>query len=419
MGLGDVNIGTGLVSVLGPMGEESLLSLLNSGFLGPDITGDTGLLDLLASMFPGATLEELMADFGTMTLGQLMEEMPAGEGFPPDTMIVDIRLTELLSTVYLPGQTIPLGDTPLSQIPGFPPDMASLVEKAGNPTLNALLGTNTVGETLQNLGLYDATMTQLVQSVGLSDYELAVLFQGLGNLSGNVTLEEFFTDLGFNPTLAQIVEGLFQGMGLGDTSVLTLLEDWGLGSIGLQNLIDALGLQNLGIQDMLNDLGLNNIDLDMFIDRLGLSGISIAGLLSGLGLDNTHLDDFINSLLGGVSIGSMLDGLGLDEVHLDSFITDVMTSVLGDPTLGTLLGWLGLDNYDLDTIVGNLGLDGVTLNSLLTDLGIGSLDINGLVDGLGLSDLGLLSINGDFFGMAAEWLNDIPNQIAAALGFPG
>ncbi|BBX20620.1 hypothetical protein MTER_00310 [Mycolicibacter terrae] len=420
LGLGDVNIGTGLVSVLGPMGEESLLSLLNSGFLGPDITGDTGLLDLLASMFPpGATLEELMADFGTMTLGQLMEEMPAGEGFPPDTMIVDIRLTELLSTVYLPGQTIPLGDTPLSQIPGFPPDMASLVEKAGNPTLNALLGTNTVGETLQNLGLYDATMTQLVQSVGLSDYELAVLFQGLGNLSGNVTLEEFFTDLGFNPTLAQIVEGLFQGMGLGDTSVLTLLEDWGLGSIGLQNLIDALGLQNLGIQDMLNDLGLNNIDLDMFIDRLGLSGISIAGLLSGLGLDNTHLDDFINSLLGGVSIGSMLDGLGLDEVHLDSFITDVMTSVLGDPTLGTLLGWLGLDNYDLDTIVGNLGLDGVTLNSLLTDLGIGSLDINGLVDGLGLSDLGLLSINGDFFGMAAEWLNDIPNQIAAALGFPG
>jgi len=413
LGLGSMTLGTALGSLFGEMGDDTLIDLLNNGFLGPDFTGSTGLMEMLGSMFPpGTTFSDFIGDYGNQTIGQVLAAIPTGEntlGIDPLTPLTDIKFTQLMSIAGI-------GDTPLAELS---PENASLIEKIGNPTLNALMGTNTVGETLQNLHLYDATVSQMVQAMGLSNFQLETLFEGLGNLSGNVTLEEFFTDLGFNPTLNELMASLLDGMGLGDTSLLTLFEDWGMGSVGLTNLIDALGLDNLNIASMLNALGLNNIDLDMFIDRIGLSGISIAGLLSDLGMDNRHLDEVINDLLGATSIGSMLGGLGLDEVHLDSFITDLMTSVLGDPTLGTLLGWLGLDNNDLDTIIANLGLDGVSINSLLTDLGLGATTIDDLISGLGLSDLGLLDVNADFYGLLPEWFNNIPQQIAEALGFFG
>ncbi|MEB3033417.1 hypothetical protein [[Mycobacterium] nativiensis] len=412
MGLGSFTLGS-LTGMLGEMGDETLISLLNNGFLGPDITGNTGLLEMLASMFPpGTTFSDFMGEFGTQTVGELLSSMPVGVntlGIPEDMSMADIKFTQLMSIAGM-------GDTPLAELS---PENASLINKIGNPTLNALLGTNTVAQTLQNLHLYDMTMNQAIQAMGLSNYQLETLFDGLGNLSGNVTLEQFFTDLGFNPTMSELLERVLDGMGLTDTTLLSLFTDWGMGSIGLTNLIDALGLDNLNISSMLSALGLNNIDLDMFIDRMGLSGISIANILSDLGFDNRHLDEVINELLGTYSIGSMLGGLGLDEVYLDSFITDVMTSILGDPTLGTFLGWLGLDNNDLDTIVASLGLDGVTINSLLTDLGLGATSINDLLTGLGLSDLGLVDVNADFFGMIPQWLNDIPQQIAEALGFYG
>lgn len=413
LGLGSMTLGTALGGLFGEMGDDTLIDLLNNGFLGPDFTGSTGLMDMLGSMFPpGTTFSDFIGDYGNQTIGQVLAAIPTGEntlGIDPLTPLTDIKFTQLMSIAGI-------GDTPLAELS---PENASLIEKIGNPTLNALMGTNTVGETLQNLHLYDATVSQMVQAMGLSNFQLETLFEGLGNLSGNVTLEEFFTDLGFNPTLNELMTSLLDGMGLGDTSLLTLFEDWGMGSVGLTNLIDALGLDNLNIASMLNALGLNNIDLDMFIDRIGLSGISIAGLLSDLGMDNRHLDEVINDLLGATSIGSMLGGLGLDEVHLDSFITDLMTSVLGDPTLGTLLGWLGLDNNDLDTIIANLGLDGVSINSLLTDLGLGATTIDDLISGLGLSDLGLVDVNADFYGLLPEWFNNIPQQIAEALGFFG
>lgn len=124
LGLGDVTIGSGITMLFGEMGEQTLIDMLNSGMMGPDFTGDTGLLDLFAGMFPpGTTLDDMMADFGSMTLGELMAEMTIGEntlGIPPETPFLDIKMTEMLSTVYLPGETVPVGDTPLSQIPGSP-----------------------------------------------------------------------------------------------------------------------------------------------------------------------------------------------------------------------------------------------------------------------------------------------------------
>lgn len=413
MGLGSITLGSAVGMMFGEMGDMTLIDMMNDGFLGPDLTGNTGLIALLASMFPpGTTFSDFIGDFGDQTLGEMLAGMAVGEntlGIDPETPLTDIKFTELLSIAGMGDKTLgELSDNSLISLAGLT-----------NVTLNSLMGTNSVGVTLANLNLYDVTVSQLLQAMGLSNYQLETLFDGLANLTGNVTLEDFLTDLGFNPTLADLMGSLLEGMGISDTTLLTLFEDWGMGSVGLDNLIFYLGLDNLNIQSMLNALGLNNIDLDMFIDRLGLSGISIAGLLHDLGMDTRHLDEVINDLLGGVSIGNMLGGLGLDDVYLDDFITDLMTSVLNDPTLGTLLGWMGLDSNDLDAIVANLGLGGVTINSLLTDLGLGSLDINGLLDGLGLTDLGLVDVNADFYGLIPEWLNDIPQQIAAALGFYG
>ncbi|MGB3283920.1 hypothetical protein [Mycolicibacter algericus] len=419
LGLGGITVGE-LTGMFGEYGEQTLIDLLNDGFM-PGMTGDSELMDVLLSMFPpGATLADLMGDYGFTTLGQMLEEMPIGEndmGYDPTTPVTDVGLVDLMYTLPSPQPGYPnLAETPLGVLA---PDQASLLEKAGNPTLGAVMGPNTVGEVVQNMGLYDVNVFTLLGAMNLDDYELATLFEGLGDLTGNVTVEEFLTAWDFNPTLTELMTNVFGGLGLTDTTLLSLFSDWGMDSVSLGGLIDSLGLNDLYIQAMLNNLGLNNIDLDMFIDRLGLSDIYIANLLNGLGMGDQHLDDFINELLGTTSIGSMLGGLGLDEVYLDDFITDVMTSLLGDPTLSTFLGWLGLDNYDLDTIVANLGLGDVTINSLLTDLGFGDLDINGLIDGMGLSDLGILNFDSDFFGMLPLWLNDIPQQIAEALGFYG
>lgn len=73
--------------MLGDYGDQTLVDLLNSGFLGPDITGSTPLTDVLLSMFPpGATLGDFIGDYGNTTLGDIFEAMPIGEntmGFPP------------------------------------------------------------------------------------------------------------------------------------------------------------------------------------------------------------------------------------------------------------------------------------------------------------------------------------------------
>lgn len=419
LGLGEITIGD-IPAMLGDYGNQSLIDMLNDGLL-PGVTADTGLMEMMVGMFPpGATLDDLMGDFGQATIMDLLEMMPVGEntmGYPPDTPVTDVVLVDLLYTLPGQGGYPNLAETPLGILA---PDMASLLEKAGNPTLGAVLGPNTVGEVVTNMNMADITVTQALGAMGIGTTPIEYFLEGLGDLSGNVTVGEFLTAWGFDPTLTELLDGAIEGMGLTDTTLLQLFESWGMGSVGLYNLIDSLGLDDINIQATLNNLGFNNISLDMVIDRLGLSSISIAGILEDLGFDTRTLDDFLESLLGGWSISSILNGLGLDEVYLDDFITDLMTSVLGDPTLGTLLGWLGLDTYDLDTIVGNLGLDGVTINGLLTDLGLGSLDINGIVDGLGLSDLGLLNaFDGDFFGFFPQWLNDIPQQIAEALGYYG
>jgi hypothetical protein len=419
MGLGGITIGE-LSGMLGEYGDQTLVDLINDGFLGPDITGSTPLMEMALSLFPpGATLGDFMGPFGSQTVGDLIDMMPIGEntmGYPPDTPVSDVVLVDLMYTLPSPAPGYDnLAVTPLGVLA---PDQASLLEKAGNPTLAAVMGNNTVGQVVEGMNMSDITVLQGLDAMGLGNYTLEELFDGLGDLTGNVTLEQFFTAWGFDPTLTELMQGAVAGLGLTDTTLNDLFTSWGMGSQSLSGLIDSLGLNDLYIQQMFNNLGFNNISIDMFIDRLGLSSISIAGILNGLGMGDQTLYGFIESLLGGVSIESILNGLGLDEVYLDQFITDVMTSVLGDPTLGTFLGWIGLDTFDLDTIVSNLGLD-ATINSLLTDLGLGSLDINGLVDGLGLSDLGLLSVTGSFFGVASEWLNDIPQQIAAALGYYG
>ncbi|MGV0627755.1 hypothetical protein [Mycolicibacter minnesotensis] len=420
MGLGGITFGE-LAGMLGDYGNQTLVDLLNEGILGPDITGSTPLMEMALSMFPpGATFGDFLGPFGSQTVADLIDMMPIGEnemGYPPDTPVSDVVLVDLMYTLPSPAPGYDnLAVTPLGVLA---PDQASLLEKAGNPTLAAVMGNNTVGEVVEGMNMSDITVLQGLDAMGLSNYTLEAFFEGLGDLTGNVTLEEFLLAWGFDPTLTELMESVVAGLGLTDTTLLDLFNDWGMDSVSLSGLIDSLGLNDIYIQAMFNNLGLNNIDLDTFIDRLGLSSISIAGILNGLGMGDQSLYGFIESLLGGVSIDSILNGLGLDEVYLDQFITDLMTSVLGDPTLGIFLGWMGLDNYDLDTIVSNLGLDGITINSMLTDLGLGSLDINGLIDGMGLSDLGILTAAGNFFGVASEWLNDIPNQIAAALGYYG
>lgn len=89
------------------------------------------------------------------------------------------------------------------------------------------MGPNTVGEVVQNMGLYDVNVFTLLGAMNLDDYELATLFEGLGDLTGNVTVEEFLTAWDFNPTLTELMTNVFGGLGLTDTTLLSLFSDWG------------------------------------------------------------------------------------------------------------------------------------------------------------------------------------------------
>lgn len=133
----------------------------------------------------------------------------------------------------------------------------------------------------------------------------------------------------------------------------------GDGDINLLNgLVNITGFS--GLLAPLGDVGIN-LNLSGLLDALGVGGLN----LNVLGVD---LSDLLSQLgLGdNLDLGGLIDALGLnDGVGLGT--------LLGNPTLGDLLGafglgGLGLGSFDLTSVLSGLGLDGnVDLNNLGLD----------------------------------------------------
>ncbi len=429
MGMGDTTL-TGLVtSMMGDFGTLSLLDMMGLGYLGAGFDPNELLVDLMNSILPpGYDFNELLAagDFDTLTLGEMINMFPVDTetlqqynfDFANWTGAQNPTYGEIPFTLLM--SIVGVGDTPLATLS---PDNASLINKIGNPTLNALLGTNDVNTTLQNLHMYDVTMGQMLQAVGIGNFQISDLLHNL-TLGPNyvpVTLGEFVTAIGFNPDLNTILERLLGSLGIGDRTLVDLFSAWGLNNLPMSTVIDQLGFNTVNLHAILGALGLGNLDLDMVIDRLGLSNIQITTLLDNLGLNTVHLDTVINSVFGSLTLGPILNNLGLDDVTLSGLVNSLTESLLGDTTLSSVLAGIGMDTNTLDSIVGQLlaglGLSGATINSLLGDLGIDSVDVNAILDGMGLSGVDAVNVQtGDFFGLLAQELVNLPQQIAAALG---
>jgi hypothetical protein len=245
-----------------------------------------------------------------------------------------------------------------------------------------------------NLNLPD-----LLDALGVGDLSLSNI--DLGSLLGldNLDLGGLIDALGLN------TEGL--GTLLGDPTLGSILNAFGLGD---------LGLGNLGLDNVLNTLGLdlplNNLGLDQVLDVFGISGNvggDLANLLDGLGL-GTFLDEGLGTVLGSPAVDLLSDVLG----GLNSTLAGVLNAV---PGVGLLLGPLINDLLNPTTLAAALNtvtigdlLDGqsidTTVSALLSDFGVtvpNDLTIGGILEGLGApSSIGDLTLGGLLGGLSLD-----------------
>ncbi len=183
----------------------------------------------------------------------------------------------------------------------------------------------------------------------------------------------------------------------GFNGILAPLQDVSI-NLNLTNLLDALGLGNIG----LNTLG---IDLTSLLNQIGLGNLDLAGLFTALGIGN----DGLGTLLGDPTLSSLLGDLGLSGLGLGSFnLTDILSGLGLD-------GNVDLNNLSLGTVLGAFGLDSpinLSLSGLLTDLGFGSVVHEGLGNLLSTLPSGLLtgalsSLNG-VLGTLLNPLTSVP-----------
>jgi hypothetical protein len=149
------------------------------------------------------------------------------------------------------------------------------------------------------------------------------------------------------------------------------------------NLIDLLNALGLGT------LSLSNLDLSGLLSQLGLGDLTLGGLFSDLGISG----DGLGTLLGDPSLSTLLGDLGLGNLGLGNLgLTDVLNDLglnttLNDLSLSTVLSAFGINSplsdlsgLSLSSILSSFGVDlpsgatlgGTTLTSLLSDLGLGS-----------------------------------------------
>jgi hypothetical protein len=291
----------------------------------------------------------------------------------------------------------------------------------GNVTLNDLagflyLGANPLSVLLAATGLSDATtLSQAVDNLGLDDQPLSSL-ESLFGLSANDTLSQVAGILGVgnqpisnlwdliglnaDSTLNQTADTL----GINNTDVGTLLGDWGVGPMNINNFLHGLDvspsqlLSILGIQpsalgslwDPSTVTFTAGTTVQQFADTAGLGDDTVTQLLSVPGTGDATLSDAATTigLNGGAgTVEDTLKTISFDDLSLAGFlsgfgltsgspISDLYANIPGfdNATIGGLLDAFGLsDQSTISQLLDNFGgLDDTTLSGLVTDLGIGN-----------------------------------------------
>jgi hypothetical protein len=169
----------------------------------------------------------------------------------------------------------------------------------------------------------------------------------------------------------------------GFNGILAPLQDVSI-NLNLVNLLDALGLGNLD---------LTSLQLSDLLSQIGLGNVDLGGLIDALGLNATNLD----TLLGNPTLGGLLGDLGLGDLGLGSLS---LTNLLG------LDGNINLDNLGLDTVLGAFGIDG-NVTGGLTGL------VNALLGSSAFTNEGLGSL---LSTLPASLINGILGPLNSTLG---
>jgi hypothetical protein len=352
------------------------------------ITNTTANLDSIFSNASSSDISQLFSELVTNPYGVI----EAFANFDP-TVTTDLASLPATISVELP--------------PGLELAIAGL--GATGATFSAL---ESVAQQLQA----DPSATNLYEGVATV---LNAYLNGADNISllnGAITIP-LYNGLLAPETSADVninLTSLIDALGLGNTSLSNLdlsglLGQLGLGDVSLSSLLTDLGISGDKLGDLLAGLSTPITSLGGLLNLLGLDGlgtgdgitVALTQVLSGLGLDtNVDLNTLtLSDVLGDFGINSPLSdisGLSLSGI-LSSFGVDVPSAAtLGDTTLSSLLGDLGLGNLGLGTLLqdavnsGVLGPLGpavqtlVTLNeSLLNEVNLGEL-LTGVTLGQGV-----------------------------------
>jgi hypothetical protein len=358
------------------------------------ITNTTANLDSIFSNASSSDITQLFSELLTNPYGVI----EAFANFDP-TVTADLTSLPATISVELP--------------PGLELAIAGL--GATGATFSAL---ESVAQQLQTdpsaTNLYEGVATVLnaylngTDNISLLDGAITIpLYNGLlapeTSAAVNINLTSLIDALGLgNTSLSNLdLSGLLGQLGLGDVSLSSLLTDLGISGDKLGDLLAGLSTPITSLGGLLNLLGL---------DGLGTGdGITVAltQVLSGLGLDtNVDLNSLtLSDVLGAFGINSPLSdisGLSLSSI-LSSFGVDIPTAAtLGDTTLTSLLGDLGLGSLGLGTLLSDAGtalggtVEGVVntlfaipdVENLLNEINLGE-----LTTGLTLGNGGSLSLD--------------------------
>jgi hypothetical protein len=358
------------------------------------ITNTTANLDSIFSNASSSDITQLFSDLVTNPYGVI----EAFANFDP-TVTADLTSLPATISVELP--------------PGLELAIAGL--GATGATFSAL---ESVAQQLQT----DPSATNLYEGVATV---LNAYLNGADNISllnGAITIP-LYNGLLAPETSADVninLTSLIDALGLGNTSLSNLdlsglLGQLGLGDVSLSSLLTDLGISGDKLGDLLAGLSTPITSLGGLLNLLGLDGlgtgdgitVALTQVLSGLGLDtNVDLNTLtLSDVLGDFGINSPLSdisGLSLSSI-LSSFGVDIPTAAtLGDTTLTSLLGDLGLGSLGLGTLLSDAGtalggtVEGV-VNSLFAFPGVENLlneiNLGELTTGLTLGNGGSLSLD--------------------------
>lgn len=314
---GDATLGdlvTAQLDSLG-IGQKTLVDLV-SGTPTGEMTVEQLIVNMLVQNGDQSPAQLLAADpsLANTTLGEILQSLPPTSNTIPGAYdsLADQPIQVLLSS----DEAGDLGGQNIRQLAGdqIPPGIAgtvvcnTVVAAMGldcSATLNSYLGDNTVLQTAQ--GLHTTTDSPWDPSVHagtpLADITVGNLLNGTGPFA-SMPLSEVITGLHLStPTLA----GLLTDLGFADKNIDTLLTD----SFPL--------LFNTSLLKVLDAWGLGTLQVDTVIDRMGLD-LPVVTALSRLGLGDVPVDSVLDDLIGGTTVGNIVNDLGFGGTSIDSLV---------------------------------------------------------------------------------------------------